>query len=796
MADSNIGALPQAPSLADDSLMVVEQQGTAMKMTGAQFKEFGKQGVMQDVQDLVDEAQAAANSAESAVSSVVDMTVEASTLDNGAPATVTKTIKQGKVNLAFGLPRGAQGIPGPKGDTGDPGQKGPKGDPGAGLDIAGRYDTTSDVSSPQEGKSYYIGTSAPYDLYTYLDGEWVNNGPISGGGGGVIPEDVVTSEGGASFEYGTGTGDAPHVITITTEEEPPLTAEDVNYSDTQTVKGAIDDLKSSVSNGKNLVASAITDKGVPTAQDATFAQMAENIGQISTGADTSDATATAGDILYGKTAYTASGKVTGSIPSLGAQTITPGTTAKSISSGQYLSGPQTIAGDTNLTSANIKKGVSIFGVTGAVESSFKATLTVKVDTGAVVTATSGDKSISALSTSGTVVLELPAEGTWSVTAARGTTQYNTAIVTVTSSYSAELIAEIYIEYFGQATALSVGRSNLAGCPAPAHWHNDVAIFAGGTTYTPSTAAGTTPQSNAVDAYDSSLARTSLTNLNQKRQDLVGVTAVGLAGVAYALFAGGWHYANVNTVICDDTVDCYGGDCEHSYAMELSAPRAYLGAAEVGGHVLFAGGSDPSTNASSSVVDAYDSVSLTRSSAPILSSAYSETVGRSTPDGKHALFANLGTVNSYDEDLVRTVPAKLGVARSGYEAATAGSYTLFAGGNTTSAGSIVDAYDLFLTRTTPQALPAGRNGPTGATLDGYAILTGGIDPSSSSGYVYQTGTDVYNAQLVRTSSDAWLAAEGSAASVVGDYALFAGGAIWTNGSSRTNLDIAAAFTRVA
>ena len=47
MADRSIGALPQAPNLDDDSLMVVEQQGTAMKITGAQFKEFGKLGVMQ-----------------------------------------------------------------------------------------------------------------------------------------------------------------------------------------------------------------------------------------------------------------------------------------------------------------------------------------------------------------------------------------------------------------------------------------------------------------------------------------------------------------------------------------------------------------------------------------------------------------------------------------------------------------------------------------------------------------------------------------------------------------------------
>lgn len=50
-----------------------------------------------------------------------------------------------------------------------------------------------------------------------------------------------------------------------------------------TVSGMVDELFTSVSNGKALVASAITDKGVDTASDATFAVMAENIGKIETG---------------------------------------------------------------------------------------------------------------------------------------------------------------------------------------------------------------------------------------------------------------------------------------------------------------------------------------------------------------------------------------------------------------------------------------------------------------------------------------------------------------------------------
>ena len=40
----------------------------------------------------------------------------------------------------------------------------------------------------------------------------------------------------------------------------------------------VNDLKKSVSDGKTLVANAITDKGVATATDATFETMANNIG--------------------------------------------------------------------------------------------------------------------------------------------------------------------------------------------------------------------------------------------------------------------------------------------------------------------------------------------------------------------------------------------------------------------------------------------------------------------------------------------------------------------------------------
>lgn len=108
---------------------------------------------------------------------------------------------------------------------------------------------------------------------------------------------------------------------------------------------------------------AIGEMGVSIPENTPFRQYAGKIKEI-----TNDATATAANILSGETAYVKGVKLTGTMPSKGAQTYTPGRENQTISSGRYLSGAQTIKGDANLLPENIVSGKSIFGVEGSASS--------------------------------------------------------------------------------------------------------------------------------------------------------------------------------------------------------------------------------------------------------------------------------------------------------------------------------------------------------------------------------------------------------------------------------------------
>lgn len=91
-------------------------------------------------------------------------------------------------------------------------------------------------------------------------------------------------------------------------------------------------------------------------------------GKITANASTSKSispTVTAGYISSGTAGtITVSGSNTKQLTTKAAATYTPGTSNQTIAASTYLTGVQTIKGDSNLVASNIKSGVSIFGVTG------------------------------------------------------------------------------------------------------------------------------------------------------------------------------------------------------------------------------------------------------------------------------------------------------------------------------------------------------------------------------------------------------------------------------------------------
>ncbi|MBQ6053041.1 MAG: hypothetical protein IJL30_07155 [Clostridia bacterium] len=81
-------------------------------------------------------------------------------------------------------------------------------------------------------------------------------------------------------------------------------------------------------------------------------------------------TATAADVRNGRKFYNSSGVlVSGTAPVKAAATYNPGTSNQTIASGTFLTGTQTIKGDSDLKSSNIMKGVDIFGIVGSYEAS-------------------------------------------------------------------------------------------------------------------------------------------------------------------------------------------------------------------------------------------------------------------------------------------------------------------------------------------------------------------------------------------------------------------------------------------
>ncbi len=188
--EASIGSLPGIGNLYDDTLIPVEQQGEAHKMTGAQWKAYAKDAAQQDVDRAVQAAEDASASVREAAGyagqagqhaeaagaaksgaelardeagaarqAIEDMSVSAGSLPAGSEATVVKTAAGGSVNLRFGIPRGEQGKPGPPGADGIQGPPGKDGINGVAVPEAGQY--AFNVDERGHLMLSYTGSEAP-----------------------------------------------------------------------------------------------------------------------------------------------------------------------------------------------------------------------------------------------------------------------------------------------------------------------------------------------------------------------------------------------------------------------------------------------------------------------------------------------------------------------------------------------------------------------------------------------------------------------------------------------------------
>ena len=106
MADKTIGDLTQAESIGGEDLFVLQQNNEAKKLKGSQIVKYAQDAVGEQVT----EAESAKTESQAARDAILNMTVEAITLESGLPATVEKYLVDSVYKLTFGLPKGAKGM--------------------------------------------------------------------------------------------------------------------------------------------------------------------------------------------------------------------------------------------------------------------------------------------------------------------------------------------------------------------------------------------------------------------------------------------------------------------------------------------------------------------------------------------------------------------------------------------------------------------------------------------------------------------------------------------------------------
>lgn len=288
--------------------------------------------------------------------------------------------------------------------------------------------------------------------------------------------------------------------------------------------------------------------------------------------------------------------------------------------------------------------------------------------------------------------------------------------------------------------------------------------------------------NVVNVYSEYLVRTNAATL-----PVAGYYYSAAHVGDYALFATGVTNFNQRPT----GVTAYDKSLVTRSPAGLSTGRYSISTTNVGDYALFAGGLLDLNSGYTSVVDAYNT-SLVRSTPTALSNAGSK--GAATHVGDYALVAGVNgslAIDAYRASLVKSNPATLPKACDS-TATTVGNYALFilSGGTYSNA---ICAYSATLVRSTPAELSVSRANTAATHVGNFAIFAGGYTGTTSSGwhtkYTTSTVVDTYNGSLVRATGNPLSAARfDPGATHVGNYAVFAGGSTDDAGSNLAVVDV--------